>query len=1164
MDRTGRWFLVLAVFVACGSQPPTSTQLPPARIDKLVAEPIGSGVVIVRQCPFALNCLPPVLDVATIARRLRRDKQGGVVEIELWSTLQQKYLPSYFWKAGAASLGLSPDDEMVKSSWHTSSNGVETTRYVQNWHGIRVGNAAFVLTTVNQWVMSGHGQLATHIEAATTPIVPAATALNTAMATQPVTWEWVADPSKPAPTGSLEIYSPDFGATKPFVLAWKFQMTSTDDAFVVRIDATTGAVVDSTSLIRTGTDVSATGVTAAGQTVTITDMREVGPTSYHLREAVKRQIATMQGLGGNDFTQSTNTWTAAPVRPGISAHWAIEHYWDWLAESFGRAGIDGDSLFEMQIEANGDCGGKGPNTNATSHVVKLCGLPRYPGPPVVDPLTIGHELTHALVGAIMSKTGFASMTESLAIEEGLADSLGVASNASATGTVSWVMLPGTTYARHLDNPSGFGQPSKYQVPPWNPTSTDGHTNGIVIGHWFYLLWNAISPPDAARLLYETIHAMTPTMTLVDLRQATIATAETLPGFSPEEPDAIGSAWDAVNVLDPLAATINHYPHDGQEDILPWNFAFSFDMPLNPKSTDEDQWRVEVSSTEDFSSSVQSAVYTRTDAPTFYLDAMTHYYWRVKAHHYSTGHWDNASAFKAQFETSRAAPSDVRPDHNKTGVGPWPVTFSWSPVFGADKYEVELADDDNMADNVRSDHTTSTSLTLYARPGKQQYWRVRASHGAQLGDWSTRFQSASAKPTLEEGRRKWSSTDALSFVADDPKPDLIAPAKNATVSPWQVALSWSNIHASEYEVEITKAGGSADTYPPIGFGDSDAKTLSNDVELHMSQSYSWRVRGSRAGDWAGWSTAEPFKTDDAHVKFTSPANGAEACPWPAITKWDAVPGATGYQEDFAHDNDSTFSAPLMKTGSASHPVVESSDTLLALAPGHTYYWRVRAFGPNGDIGAWSNVAGATKQGFHPSDCTVARPLSPVAQALVDPLHVDLHWKEVVDNKTTYRYKIVRFTPPAPTTPPPWVDAGTSTEVHVTQPLDYNVEYNWFIQATRGSAGGSGWSTYETFQTEKKPPPCGQSFKSGTNVGADYFVDLGKPGNFNVSYNFFTVSDAMEIRDTDANGPVLWPVDCTGGTDSRTLHSASGRIHVSVDAHCADGGTTDWTVTVGCAH
>jgi len=1136
-------------------------------MSRLVATQAGSdGIVLTHPCPFALDCLPAVLDVATIARRLRRDKQGGVVEIVLWNTLHQKYMPDYFWRAGAASLGLSADDQMLKSTWHTSGNGVETTRYTQRWHGIRVADGGFVLTTVNHFLVSGQGQLATHIAAATTASVPDATALATAMTTQQVTWVWVADPSQPVPKPTLEIYSPDFGATKPFALVWTLELRSTSDQFVVRIDATTGAVVQSESEIVTGTEVTGTGTTVAGKTVRFTDTRE--DASYRLREQANRQIAT-ERLDGKDFSQASNSWTDASVRPAVSAHWAVERYWDWLASSFGRAGLNGDKTVEVQIEPSGDCGGLGPHFQPPglfdrSLVIRLCGLPRFPGPPIVDPFVLDHELTHVLANSIMGAS-FAQLTDPRAIREGIADALGAAANAATTGTVSWVVAPGTPYARHLDDPASFGEPSQYNVSPWDPSPTaDPHENGLVIGHWFYLLWSSISPSDAARVLYESIHSMTPTMSLVDLREVTIKTAENLPGFSADEPDAIGSAWDRVNVLDPLAGTINHYPQDGQEDVLPWNLQVSFDMPIDPKSKDEDQWRVEISTTSDFSSDVRTEVYSRMHAPAFYLDAITHYYWRVKAHHSSDGHWDKASAFKSEFETSRAAPSSVEPVQDKKDVGAWPVTFSWKQVFGADKYEVELADDHNMTDHVRRAQTTATSLTLYARPGMQQYWRVRAGHGSQLGDWSTRFQSARVTPTLEESRRRWSSTDALTFTADEPTPDLVAPAKDATVSPWAIAFSWSNIHADDYDVEITKSGGSADSYPPIGFGNTNDKTLSEKIALHMQQAYSWRVRGRRAGDTSAWSKTGPFKTDDARVKFTAPANGASVCPWPAVTKWNAVPGAIGYQEDFARDNDNTFSAPLMNTGSADHPVTESSDTLLALLPGHTYYWRVRAFGPGGELGAWSNAAGASTQTFHPDDCTRPKQISPINQQVADPLQVQLQWGKVIDDRTTYRYRITRVTPPASNPPPPWVENGAQTEANVPTHLDYNTEYTWFVQAERGSAGGSGWSTYQVFDTMKPPPKCGPSVTQKTGIGASYRVDVGKPGEFLMSYDLQTVDDQVVIRDSDQNGRVLWDTGCTNGTGSQLLYSTVGRVNVQVVAHCDEvGGETTWEVTIGCA-
>lgn len=65
-----------------------------------------------------------------------------------------------------------------------------------------------------------------------------------------------------------------------------------------------------------------------------------------------------------------------------------------------------------------------------------------------------------------------------------------------------------------------------------------------------------------------------------------------------------------------------------------------------------------------------------------------------------------------------------------------VKFSWTPIKGAESYQMELSSDENFSTVIQRARTTQPFYLLkQAELGGRVYWRVRAESSKGLGDWS---------------------------------------------------------------------------------------------------------------------------------------------------------------------------------------------------------------------------------------------------------------------------------------------------------------------------------------------------------------------------------------------------------------------------------------------
>ena len=107
--------------------------------------------------------------------------------------------------------------------------------------------------------------------------------------------------------------------------------------------------------------------------------------------------------------------------------------------------------------------------------------------------------------------------------------------------------------------------------------------------------------------------------------------------------------------------------------------------------------------------------------------------------------------------------------------------------------------------------------------------------------------------------------------------------------------------------------------------------------------------------------------------TTPSNGAVVSSMPAFA-WNPVSGVKEYEFQIAAD--SGFNSPVLGQGKDDFRTKNTRATVIETAPNGTYWWRVRAIGPNGTPSSWSSG-----HSFRKTWGTATTLLSPVGGAAV---------------------------------------------------------------------------------------------------------------------------------------------------------------------------------------
>ncbi len=124
-----------------------------------------------------------------------------------------------------------------------------------------------------------------------------------------------------------------------------------------------------------------------------------------------------------------------------------------------------------------------------------------------------------------------------------------------------------------------------------------------------------------------------------------------------------------------------------------------------------------------------------------LEEASTYYWRVRATEPVLSPWSAKWSFTTSLSTESIALELHSPQAGASGVGLKPV-FQWSPVVGAESYELLVATEVSFADPIiikigaYALPTTAWQSDINVECDTTYYWKVRACNSASHSAWST--------------------------------------------------------------------------------------------------------------------------------------------------------------------------------------------------------------------------------------------------------------------------------------------------------------------------------------------------------------------------------------------------------------------------------------------
>jgi len=307
-----------------------------------------------------------------------------------------------------------------------------------------------------------------------------------------------------------------------------------------------------------------------------------------------------------------------------------------------------------------------------------------------------------------------------------------------------------------------------------------------------------------------------------------------------------------------------------------------------------------------------------------------YYWKVRAiNQYGVpGPWSSSRSFIVDA-ILLISPADESITTNSK------PTFRWGSAGAGATYQLQIDDAMNFSSPMTpcsSPTATSCTLATPLTPGVY-YWRVNVNGQTSPYVWS--FIYTLPAPAA---------------------PKQVNPANNAVLNDTTPTLSWTPVTgAATYEVQVA----SNSRFEPMVFTIDGVTNPFTTVTTSLTDGrYLWRVRSvNNLGVPGRWSSTRSFTIDTLPPTapvLTSPAANVSIGDSTPTLKWRSISGVRRYWVQVATDaNFNTIVVDANQVSSASYTVPNA----LALGAG-TYYWRVRAIDPAGNIGPVSTVLSFT--------------------------------------------------------------------------------------------------------------------------------------------------------------------------------------------------------------
>jgi hypothetical protein len=275
-------------------------------------------------------------------------------------------------------------------------------------------------------------------------------------------------------------------------------------------------------------------------------------------------------------------------------------------------------------------------------------------------------------------------------------------------------------------------------------------------------------------------------------------------------------------------------------------------------------------------------------------------------------------------------------------------FSWKPVKGAARYELELSADSGFNSTVQiQSHASLKTLNTFAAadkalPNGTYYWHVRSLDADNAaGAWS--------KP--RSLRKSWTT---------QPVPQSPGDGTEGSFPNAPIVLSWSSVaRAYKYLVYIS-------TDPALG-----SLAVSDGGQPIETSANAYAITGALAPGRYYWAVVPE---DSEMNKGVRSAVRSFSWAWPSTTNvhvastptifnpvfsWDAVPGAVKYQVEANYSPDFATGSKVCCDGYVFGTTYSPVDIF---PNSKAYHWRVRAIDPDGNSGVWNTDSTVFEEHF----------------------------------------------------------------------------------------------------------------------------------------------------------------------------------------------------------